>query len=294
MGKIGVHSLLFGDNWNEETARNACRIASEIGYDIIEVLIFDPGALDAEMTGRVVREAGLDLRLGMALGPDNDISSTDGAIAKAGEATVERCLEIASDLGAPAISGITYAAFNNYGAPPSQAQRDAVAEALRRLDQRAGALGVGLGLEPVNRYESNMINSLDQAAAMIRKINASNMFIHMDTFHMNIEEADLAATIARNAEFLGYAHVAENHRGLLGTGTFDCKGYFRALADANYTGDVTVESFSSSVLSDELVGGVSLWREGWTNARHAAELAFQVVNTHLNEAKLAVSHWKDS
>src|SRR5690606_21090487 len=101
--------------------------------------------------------------------------------------------------------------------------------ALSRLDRRAGDLGVRLGIEPVNRYESYMVNTLDQASALIERAGGKNMFIHMDTFHMNIEESDIAAAIARNATRLGYAHVADSHRGALGTGNFDLQGYFRAL-----------------------------------------------------------------
>lgn len=291
MSKIGIHSLVFGDNWTEETAQRATGIAAEIGYDLFEVLIFDPEALDTGMTGRVVKDAGLELRLGMALGPGADISSTNPEIVKAGEATVARCLEIASDLCVPAVSGITYAAFNNYSAPPTNAQRAAAMAALARLDKMAGNLGVKLGLEPVNRYESNMINSLDQAGDMIRSIGAANMFIHMDTFHMNIEEADLPSVISRNADLLGYAHVAENHRGLLGTGNFNWSVYFRALADVGYSGDFTVESFSSEVLGPDLVGGVSLWRKGWLDAKYAATSAHAVVKSHMEIADLSVSPW---
>ncbi len=291
MSKIGIHSLVFGDTWTEETAQRATGIAAEIGYDLFEVLIFDPEALDTGMTGQVVKDAGLELRLGMALSQGADISSTNPEIAKAGEATVARCLEIASDLRVPAVSGITYAAFNNYTAPPTNAQRAAVMAALARLDKLAGNLGVKLGLEPVNRYESNMINSLDQAGDMIRSIGAANMFIHMDTFHMNIEEADLPSVISRNADLLGYAHVAENHRGLLGTGNFDWSVYFRALADVGYSGDFTVESFSSEVLGPDLVGGVSLWRKGWLDAKDAATSAHAVVKSLMQTAELSVSPW---
>ncbi len=80
--------------------------------------MFDPYALDVELTRRVVKDAGLGLRLGMALGADSDISSDDPHTAERGRAAVTRALEIASDLGAPAVSGITYAAFNSYAAPP--------------------------------------------------------------------------------------------------------------------------------------------------------------------------------
>ena len=276
-GKFGVHSLVFSDRWDEETAPAICRKARDIGFDLIEVLMFDPYALAVELTRRAVAEAGLGLRLGMALGADADISSDDRQVAERGEAAVIRALEIASELGAPAVSGITYAAFNSYTAPPSHQQRERVAESLGKLGRRAGEFGVSLGLEPVNRYESYMVNTLDEAAEMIRMAGASNLFIHMDTFHMNIEEGDIAGAIGRNAALLGYAHVADSSRGMLGGGHFDLAGYFRALAGVGYRGDFTVESFSSRMLSPALVGGVRLWREAWSDPEVAARTALDVM-----------------
>src|SRR5690606_32648131 len=105
----------------------------------------------------------------MALGADADISSEDADVARRGEVTVALALEIASDLGAPGVSGICYAAFNSYSAPPTERQIDQVSAALARLDQRAGELGVRLGVEPVNRYESYLVNTLDQASALIER-----------------------------------------------------------------------------------------------------------------------------
>lgn len=290
-GRFGVHALVFTDQWNADNAGAACRAAAEIGYDLIEVLMFDPYALDIPITARVVREAGIGLRLGMALGPDSDISADDTAIAARGEATVGRALEIASELGAPAISGIVYAAFNSYAAPQTAAQRARVVEALARLDRRADELGVKLGLEPVNRYESYMVNTLDQAAAIIADAGGKNMFVHMDTFHMNVEEGDIAATIVRNAPLLGYAHVADNHRGTLGGGHFDLTGYFRALAAVGYKGDFTVESFSSKVLSPALVGGVRLWREAWAEPITAARTALEAMRAARSAAVNATRVW---
>jgi D-psicose/D-tagatose/L-ribulose 3-epimerase len=282
--KLGVHSLVFTDDWNEANAQVACSAAAEIGFDLIEVLIFDPDTLEQKMTARVVADAGLDLRLGMALVPDSDISSDDAAIAKNGERTVERCLQIAADLGAPAVSGITYAAFNSYEAPQTADQRDRVREALARLDKRAGELGVRLGLEPVNRYESYMVNTLDQAGDMVREIGAKNLMVHMDTFHMNIEEADIAGAIGRNANLLGYAHLAESHRGLLGAGTYDFKSYFRALAENGYKGDFTVESFSQSSLGPDLVSALGLWRNAWSDPKLAAASAYEFMKSNIASA----------
>lgn len=286
-GKFGVHSLVFSDQWSDETAPAICRQAADIGFELIEVLMFDPPALNREATRRAIRETGLGLRLGMALGPDVDISSDDEATAGRGEDTVALALEIAADLGAPGVSGITYAAFNSYSTPQSERQVDQVAAALSRLDRRAGELGIRLGIEPVNRYESYMVNTLDQASALIERAGGRNMFVHMDTFHMNIEEPDIPAAILRNASRLGYAHVADSHRGALGTGNFDLQGYFRALAAASYDGDLTFEGFSSKVLGANLVGGVRLWREAWQDSVATARAALDVLRSEWARAVAA-------
>lgn len=290
-GKFGVHALVFTDQWNGDNAPAACRAAAEIGYDLIEVLMFDPYALDIPLTAKAVRDAGVGLRLGMALGADSDISADDPAVAARGEATVGRALEIASELGAPAISGIVYAAFNSYAAPQTADQHRRVVEALARLDRRAGELGVKLGLEPVNRYESYMVNTLDQAASIISDVGGKNMFVHMDTFHMNIEEGDIAAAVFRNAALLGYSHVADSNRGMLGGGHFDLAGYFRALAAVGYQGDFTVESFSSKVLSPALVGGVRLWREAWAEPIIAARTALRAMQAARDAAVNGTKVW---
>jgi D-psicose/D-tagatose/L-ribulose 3-epimerase len=290
-GKLGVHSLMFTDVWSEDNARKVCDTAAEIGAELLEVLIFDPATLDVAMTGRTANDAGVELRIGMALGPDSDISSDDADIAARGVATVGRCLEIASELGVPALSGITYAAFNSYSAPPTRAQWDRVAGSLGKLAGRAAELGLKLGLEPVNRYESFMVNTLDEAAAMIRDAGASNMFIHMDTFHMNIEEGDISGTIHRNAALLGYAHVADSNRGLLGSGHFDLTGYFRALDAVGYQGDYMAEGFSSKMLSPGLVGGVRLWRQSWDDSKAAAKSALDVMRTARTMARQGNTVW---
>jgi len=249
--------------------------------------MFDPATLDREVTRRAIAETGLGLRLGMALSAEADISSHVPETARRGEETVALALEIAADLGAPAVSGITYAAFNSYSAPPNDRQVDQVAASLARLDVRAGELGVRLGVEPVNRYESYLVNTLDQAAALIGRAGGRNMFVHMDTFHMNIEEPDIPAAIGRNGDLLGYAHVADSHRGALGTGNFDLGAYFRALAAAGYAGDLTFEGFSSKVLGPDLVGGVRLWREAWKDSEAVARTALDVMKAGWSTAVAA-------
>jgi D-psicose/D-tagatose/L-ribulose 3-epimerase len=289
--KLGVHNLMFTDDPSEDTMRAAVDAAARIGFDVFETLIFDPATFHAPRLRRLAKDASIDLALGLALGQETDISSPDREIAKRGAATVIRCLDIAGELGVGAVSGIVYAAFNRYAAPPSASQKAQVAEALSLLDEEAGRRELRLGLEPVNRYESYLVNTLDEAGALIRSIGGGNLFIHMDTFHMNIEESDIAGAIARNADLLGYAHVAENTRGALRADAFDFPGYFRALARAGYRGGVTVEAFSNARLGPDLAGAIGLWRRQWTDAQEAARSALAFLKAEIAAAAAAVEPW---
>ena len=130
-----------------------------------------------------------------------------------------------------------------------------------------------LGLEICNRYETNVINTAHDALRLADDIGADNVTIHLDTYHMNIEEDDLLRPVYEVGHRLGYVHIGENHRGYLGSGHLDLSGFFHALADIGYTGPITFESFSSAVVSRTLSGDLAIWRNLWDDgedlARHA-------------------------
>lgn len=285
---IGVHNLVFVTDWSEASARKAISAAAHIGFDHIEVVIFDPATTATDLTVRLAREAGIDVAAGMALNPAADLSSPDPAIAAKGEQLVADCILTARDLGAPALGGVSYSALTRYWAPPAAGARERVLEAYFRLAEKAQQAGIKLGIEPVNRYESNVINTLGQAAAVVRAVGSPSLFVQMDTYHMNIEEADIAGAIAANQDVLGYAHVGESNRGCLGSGTFDFTTYFKALARAGYTGGFTWESFSPAVVDGGVTGLLALWREPWRDAQEAAGLALRFLRSHVESAWAAV------
>ncbi|MFI0843110.1 TIM barrel protein [Mesorhizobium sp. IMUNJ 23232] len=289
--KLGVHGLVFTDDWSETNAKAAIDAAARIGFDLIEVLIFDPAATDPKLIKRLAQDAGIDVAVGMALSREADMSSVDAAVAGKAEETVERCLEISAEIGAPALSGLVYAGLGRYTAPPTEMQRKLVSERLAGLDRKAMAKGLKLGLEAINRYETNMANTLDEAGDIIRAVGSKNMFIHLDTYHMNIEESDIAGAILRNRALIGYAHLADNHRGVLGTGTFDFTTLFRTLAHIGYAGAYTVESFSPAALSADTAGAISLWRRSWDSADAAAAAALAFMRVNLEAARSAQAVW---
>lgn len=290
--KLGIHNLVYTPDWNEANGRSAVDSAARLGFELFEVLMFDPEEFEVAMSRRIIRDAGLQPRLGMALSIGSDIASLDRDIAARGVALVGRGLELASELGAPAVSGIVYAAFNNYAAAPTAAQLQQVVDAMGALDRRAGELGVRLGLEPVNRYESCLVNTIDDAARLIEKVGGKNLFIHLDTFHMNVEEGDIAQAIARSGAHIGYVHLAENHRGMIGSGSFDFQVLFRALLQCGYAGDFTVEMMGPSVLGPDLAGAINIWRGQWTESEAAAAEALGFVQAQLTAARAATAPWQ--
>jgi D-psicose/D-tagatose/L-ribulose 3-epimerase len=115
-----------------------------------------------------------------------------------------------------------------------------------------------LGLEPCNRYETHLLNTAAQTVRLIERIREPNVMIHLDTYHMNIEEKGFAHGIRTAGEHLRYIHLSESDRGVPGTGTVDWDAIFAALADTGFDGDMVIESFVT--LPPEIARALSVWR----------------------------------
>lgn len=141
---------------------------------------------------------------------------------------------------------------------------------LRSLAQEARRVEVRLGLEICNRYETNLVNTARAGLRLADDIGEDNVVIHLDTYHMNIEEDDMVRPVIEVGDRLGYVHIGENHRGFLGSGHLDFTAFFHALADIRYTGPITFESFSSAVLAPELSNNLAIWRNMWSDGADLA------------------------
>src|SRR5690606_15971299 len=177
----------------------------------------------------------------------------------AGLAHLTIAIDKASDMGCLALSGVTYGGIGERtGVPPTEIELDNVARTLEAAAKHARQRGILLGVEPVNRYESHLINTGRQAAEMIERIGADNLFIHLDTYHMNIEEKGVANGILDAREHLKYIHLSESDRGTPGCGTCDWDEVFAALAAIDFKGGLAMESFIN--MPPELAYGLSVWR----------------------------------
>ncbi len=273
MNPLGVHALVFASGWSEADGERAIAGAQRHGFEVLEIPLRDPSRIDLPRTRRLLDHAGLRPVTSMGLGFSSDISSGDPENVARGEARLNLALSVSRDLGAGLLTGVLYSAQGRYRSTPTEAGRWNCVRVLARLAERAAAADMTLGLEVVNRYDSNLINTAGQALALIEQIGASNLVVHLDSYHMNLEEGDPAAAIERCGARLGYVQIGESHRGYLGTGTIDFGALFRALAKIGYQGALTFEAFSAGGGDPGANIDLAVWRQTWTDghdlARHA-------------------------
>ena len=166
----------------------------------------------------------------------------------------------------------------------------AAAGAVKRVADFALTKGVTLGLEVVNRYESNQLNTAVQALELLDRVDAPNVVVHLDTYHMNIEEADYMQPVLACGKRLGYVHVGESNRGYLGSGTIDFAQFFHALAMIDYQGVITFESFSSTVVNEDLSNALAIWRNLWDDGMDLAVHARQFMANGIQAAAMVKVH----
>lgn len=284
MNRLGVHALVFVPGWSAEEARGAIEISARCGYDLIEIPLLDPSSVDPYMTRGLLDEYGIGATCSLGLDFDTDISSEDEAIARKGEDLLLRAVTVAAELGADYLGGVTYCAMGKYSQSATERGRGHAIEALGRVCSHAADAGVTIGIEVVNRYESNLLNTARQATIFADDVGASNLVVHLDTYHMNIEEGRMDLPVQTCGDRLGYVHVGESHRGYLGSGSVDFPSFFRALIDADYQGVITFESFSSRVISDAFASALAVWRDLWEDGEDLAVHARQFITDQLLSA----------
>jgi D-psicose/D-tagatose/L-ribulose 3-epimerase len=270
---LGVHALVWVGDTSPSSLEFAIEQTKAAGYDLLELSLHDSVNLDAAKARAAFEAAGLQVSCSRGLAFDADVSSADPAVVARGEALLMNSLDLTHAMGGTILTGALYSALGKYGAPLSTAGRANVVGVLRRLAAEAATRDMTLGLEICNRYETNVINTARDALRLADDVGADNVFIHLDSYHMNIEEDDFATPVVEVGDRLGYVHIGENHRGYLGSGHIDFDTFFDALAGIGYAGPITFESFSSAVVMPGLSADLAIWRNLWDDqvdlARHA-------------------------
>ena len=284
---IGIHAGVWVGDWTPASAEYAVRESARAGFDLIEIPVRDPRSTDLALTRSLLAEHGLDAVVSLALGERHDINTEDAETSARGEQLLADAVTFAHGIGATYIGGVLYSKMAKYRHAGTTASRDNALAVLRRVAAKAGANGIRLGMEYVNRYESNLLNTARQTVEFIHELGADNVLLHLDTFHANLEESDQATAVRDAGELLGYIHAAENHRGYLGSGSIDWPNLFRELVRSGYSGPITFESFSSDVVGLETAVDIGLWRNLWSDPADLARSANLFLRSGLEVAHRA-------
>lgn len=252
---FGVHTSMWTMSWDRAGAEAAVAAARDHGMDFIEIALLDPASADAGHSRALLDESGLGAVCSLGL-PEAVWASRNP---EGATAFLALAIEKTAAMGGLALTGVTYGGIGERsGLPPTQGELDNVARALSAAAAHARQAGIDLGIEPVNRYETHLINTAAQAVAMVEKVGAENMFVHLDTYHMNIEEKGAGNGILDARAHLRYIHLSESDRGTPGEGTCDWDEIFATLAAIGFDGGLAMESFIN--MPPEIAHGLSVWR----------------------------------
>jgi D-psicose/D-tagatose/L-ribulose 3-epimerase len=287
---VGCHALVFTGEFDSRGIESSVKRAGQAGFDLIEFPLMEPASFDSATARRVVEAEGLHASSSLGLPLDADISSDDPSIVAAGRQLLDIALDRTAEMGGSHLCGVLYGSMRKHEAPASASGRANSVGAIQRLADRASSLGIRLSLEIVNRYESNLINTGRQALEFLKEVDREGVSVHLDTYHMNIEESDLFQPILDTGDRLGYVHIGESHRGYLGTGSVDFGSAFRALDRINYSGPIVFESFSSAVVSPTLSNTLGIWRNLWSDGDDLAAHANRFIRDQLAAVRTIELH----
>ena len=258
MRPIGIDLSHWIEHWSQDLLPILER-AKACGFDGAELAIIDPFNMNFHALRQELVRLDMRVTCGAGLTPSADISSPDAGIRQAGMEKLKRCVEGCQLLGSNILGGVLYAPWMRFPETYDlQPYRDRSAAALRLVGQVAGDLGVTLCLEVINRFEANLFNTVDDGLAFLQQVDSPHVKLHLDTFHMNIEEDDLAQAIRTAGRALGHLHCASNSRRRPGLGHIDWRALKVALDEIDYQHWLVIETFPRA--GNQVGNTVRTWR----------------------------------
>ena len=260
--KFGINSFVWVSPFTTEAAEGIADKVKQLGFDILEIAVEDPDKIDVQKVKKIIKEKGLDVVVCGAFGPSRDIASKDPAIVNNAKEYIMWLVDAAKVLGAQVVAGpmYSYVGKDHYDDPSERRKEwQRSVQGIREMAVYAEAKGIKLALEALNRFETDMINIVAQGLDFIDDVGKENVGLHLDTFHMHLEEKSSGDAIRLAGDKIFHFHACENDRGVPGTGQVHWNEVANALKDVGYPGPIVIESFSQEV--KEISRAVCIWRE---------------------------------
>ncbi len=258
--KYGINTVLWTWPFNHERLDLFKKI-KEMGYDTVEIAVEDMSEKNVNAIKTGLQEYNLNCVICGAYGPDRNIMSENRDVQKQGVEYIKKIIDMADIFNAKMIVGPTYSVgiYTGFLNPDNKKRAwDNCVKNLKEAGKYAELHGKYIAVEPLNRYETNFINTAEDALALIKEINSPNIGVQLDVYHMNIEEKDLEKAIISTGKDLFHLHVPEHDRGTPGTGHTDWTGVARALKKISFSGCVVIESCDPKV--EAIAGAGAIWR----------------------------------
>jgi D-psicose/D-tagatose/L-ribulose 3-epimerase len=258
--KFGVSTWLWTSPFTTASIDVLFPKIATMGFDVVELAVEDPALIDIKAVREGLRKYNLAAIVCGAFGPSRDLTHEDPSVHRNCFSYIETCLEFCLELGTPFFGGPMYSAVGKARMLPPDARKSEWDLAVKNLGvvcEMASRRGLQIALEPLNRFESDLVNTVDDVRRLIRDIDHPAAKIMVDGFHMSIEERDVEQAIIAAGKDLIHVQVSENYRGTPGTGQTRWDAYRRGLESIAYSGTVTIESFTPE--NKELAGAVCFW-----------------------------------
>ncbi|WP_298885583.1 sugar phosphate isomerase/epimerase [uncultured Serinicoccus sp.] len=262
---IGVNTWVWASPLRDAQARGLLGHVADLGFDAVELPLEQPGDLTVAATRAALADTGLTPCVVGAMAPGRDLVEADAATVRSTQDYLRACVDLAEGIGAAAVCGPFYAATGRVWRLSPQQRQDAYAQwrdHLAPVLEHAASAGVRIGIEPLNRYETSLVNTVDQALEGLGELLDGRLGAHLglalDTYHLNIEERSSADAVRRAGDHLVHVQVCGNDRGAPGGDQTDWPAVLDALTDVGYAGPLVIESFTAD--NDTIATAASIWR----------------------------------
>jgi D-psicose/D-tagatose/L-ribulose 3-epimerase len=258
--RFGINSFLFVSPFVTASTKLFSQF-KKWGFETVEIPVEDPSHIDPAKLKEAAKKAGIAIGSVCAcMGPGRDLRGTEEE-QKTGSDYVRTLIDQAAEMGCPRIIGPIYSVVGKADAVDPEQQKvefELVVKNLKPLAKHAESKGVQLCIEPLNRFETDFLNTCDKGLKLLKAVGSKAVKLHLDTFHMNIEEKNQAAAILKAGKALGHFHACGSDRGTPGNDHIDWKPIVAALKKIGYEGDVVIESFTTDV--KVIARAAAIWR----------------------------------
>ena len=278
---LGVHSATFVKNWYEDVKPYIYK-CNKAGYKSVEVSLLGQTPASAKDISKLAKDLNITLTCTTGLSKEEDISSGDSDIQKNGIEALKRAINMTSIMEANLLTGVVHAAWGISNTKGKEKEDKFInsSNSIKKISSLLTEKNIKLGIEPLNRYESDFINTVDEGLRLCELIDHPNVGLLLDVYHMNIEEKNMCQSIEKARDKLFHFQVAENDRGVPGSGSINWSEIFSTLKKINYKGHVALEMFIQA--NEDTSKDLFTWRNIEDDPYEAIVRSFNFLNKHLN------------